>query len=279
MGRMGAGDPQPDPAGRSVDAGPRDVSTLRVGAVADRPMKALARRVLARVRLQRPAGRVYRWLLRTPRRVRGIDRRIAKRYLAQASEPKLHIGCGAHLLDGWLNSDLCPRSANVMRLDATRRFPFADDTFAFVYCEHGVNYLGVEGAAAMLGECFRTLAPGGRARISTPDMAFLSDLCEPRERTELERRYVDWFSAQTGAPGGDFDLDSYESAWGFRFCCDEPTLREAMEAAGFSHVARCGLNRSDAPALRGLANERRMPEGFLQLESLTLEGVKPMRYT
>ena len=242
-------------------------------------MKALARRVLARVRLQRPAGRVYRWLLRAARRARGIDRRIAKRYLAEASEPKLHLGCGGHLLDGWLNSDLRPRAANVLSMDAARRFPFADDTFACVYCEHVVGSLSVEGAAAMLRECFRTLAPGGRARISTPDLAFLSGLCEPRERTEPERRYVDWFSARTGAPGRDFDLDSYKSAWGLRFVYDEPSLREAMEAAGFSHVARCGLNRSDAPALRGLANEGRMPEGLLQLESLTLEGVKPMRYT
>ena len=242
-------------------------------------MKALARRVLARVRLQRPACRMYRWMRRAARRARGIDRRMAKRYLAEASEPKLHLGCGGHLLDGWLNSDLRLWAPNVLRMDAARRFPFADDTFSYVYCEHVIGSLDVEDAAAMLRECFRTLAPGGRARISTPDLAFLSGLCEPRERSERERRYVDWFSARTGAPGRDFDLDLYKSVWELRFVYDEPTLREAMEAAGFANVARRGLNQSDAPALRGLANEGRIPDGLLQLESFTLEGVKPMRYT
>ena len=242
-------------------------------------MKALTRRVLARVRLQGPACRMYRWLRRAARRARGIDRRMAKRYLAEASEPKLHLGCGGHLLDGWLNSDLDPCADNVLRMDASRRFPFADDTFAHVYCEHVVGSLDIEDAAAMLRECFRTLAPGGRVRISTPDLAFLSGLWEPRERSEQERRYMDWFSARAGAPGRDFDLDLYKSVWGLRFVYDEPTLREAMEAAGFADVARCGLNRSDAPALRGLANEGRIPEGLLQLESFTLEGAKPMRYT
>lgn len=242
-------------------------------------MKALARRVLARVRLQRPAGRVYRRLLRAARRARGIDRRIAKRYLAEASEPKLHLGCGGHLLDGWLNSDLRPRAADVLGMDATRRFPFADDTFACVYCEHVIGGLAVDGAVTMLRECFRTLAPGGRLRISTPDLAFVSGLCEPRERSEPQRRYLDWFSARTGAPGRDFDLDLYKSAWGLRFVYDEPALREAMEAAGFADVARRGLNRSDVPALCGLANEGRMPEGLLRLESFTLEGIKPLRYT
>lgn len=37
MGRMGTRDPRPDPSGRSVEAGPRDASTLRVGAVGDAP--------------------------------------------------------------------------------------------------------------------------------------------------------------------------------------------------------------------------------------------------
>ncbi len=52
-------------------------------------------------------------------------------------------------------------------------------------------------------------------------------------------------------------------------------LRSALESAGFVGVTGCGLNESSEAALRGLANEKRLPDGFLRLETLTLEGMKP----
>lgn len=52
-------------------------------------------------------------------------------------------------------------------------------------------------------------------------------------------------------------------------------LRRALESAGFVGVTECGLNESEEAALRGLANEKRLPDGFLRLETLTLEGTKP----
>lgn len=56
----------------------------------------------------------------------------------------------------------------------------------------------------------------------------------------------------------------------------EPVLCGNLEAAGFTGVAQWGLQQSDDPTLRDLENEGRLPDGFLQLESLILEGVKPI---
>ena len=56
----------------------------------------------------------------------------------------------------------------------------------------------------------------------------------------------------------------------------EPALRAALAAAGFTGVAQWGLHQSDDPTLRDLENAGRLPDGFLQLESLILEGVKPI---
>ena len=64
-------------------------------------------------------------------------------------------------------------------------------------------------------------------------------------------------------------------AWGHRFIHDEPILRGMLEQSGFTGVVRCGLNESDDAALRNLANEGRMRDGFLRLQSLTLEADKP----
>lgn len=56
----------------------------------------------------------------------------------------------------------------------------------------------------------------------------------------------------------------------------EPALRGFLEAAGFTGVAQWGLQQSDDPVPRNLENAGRLPDGFLQLESLILEGVKPI---
>lgn len=57
-----------------------------------------------------------------------------------------------------------------------------------------------------------------------------------------------------------------DSAW---FTHDAAVLSEMLEGPGISNVVRCELNRSEDVALDGLANEGRMPDGFLEIESLT----------
>ena len=212
--------------------------------------------------------------------VRRADARIVRRHLAQTRDPKLHLGCGTHVLEGWLNADRVPRRAGVLRLDATRPFPFPADTFAYVYSEHMIGSLPFDGALAMLRESCRVLVPGGKVRIATPDLAFLSGLVG-NELSPIQQRYIEWFHAQEprGAQDKDagFVVNQYMSAWDLEVVYDEPMLRAALEAAGFDDATRRDLVESDEAALRGLANEKRMPAGLLRLESLTVEATKPTR--
>ena len=243
--------------------------------------------------MQGPVRRVYRRLRLAARILRRTDPRIAQRYLASAREPGLHLGCGGRLLDGWLNADLHPRFADVMRIDAARPFPFPDGTFRYVYSEYMLGSLALREAESMLSECFRVLAPGGRARIATTDLAFLIRLYGS-ERSALQERYVRWAAGRrmarcrhglcrgtrpphgAGAAGepGVF-LNHHLHSDQARFVYDAPVLRGMLKNAGFANVVRCEIDGSDDPALRGLANEGRMPEGFLRLECLTLEGTRP----
>ena len=231
------------------------------------------------------------------RRLWRADARIARRYFAETREPKLHLGCGNHLLAGWLNTDRWPRCANVARLDASRPFPLPGDRFACVYSEYMLASLSLSEARIMLRECHRVLAPGGKLRVATTDLAFLIRLYRSlvgacaAERPALEERYVRWAGARRVALcGHSLCRASWRRATApvtagvflnhhlhtdvARFVYDASTLSEMLARAGFTNIARCDPNRSEYAALCGLANESRMPDGFYRLECLTLEGTK-----
>lgn len=243
-------------------------------------MRALVKRWLTRIHLLSPASVIYHTLGQSLRlsthAVTFTNRRMVNRYFAATREPKLQIGCGSNLIDGWLNSDKAPLSSNVMYLNAVRRFPFPDATFSYVYSEHMIGSLSFEQAKVMLTECFRTLAQGGKIRIVTLDIAFLIDLCQDRNPSELRLQYMEWFRAQTEMQYGSgiFLFNNFANLYGIKFLYDEPSLRDAMEVVGFSDVIRRDLNESDDAALRNLENEKRMPDGFLRMESFILEGTK-----
>jgi len=225
----------------------------------------------------RPLGeRVKRWFSQLKRLPGRTDQRLMRDY-APASR-KLHLGCGDSVLDGWLNTDFSPQSRDVMTLNATRRFPFDDESFDYVFSEHMIEHLRLTDGLKMLAECFRVLRPGGRVRISTPDLRFLIEL--EGKRSEVQERYMEWSAATflphiTGFAGEALVINNYMRDWGHQFIYDERTLREALMSCGFCDAVRYDLNESADVNLRDLENESRMPEGFLALETMTLEARKP----
>jgi predicted SAM-dependent methyltransferase len=213
------------------------------------------------------------------RRCERAQRKLGDAYLATTELPKLHIGCGKHRIDGWLNSDYVPADALLMHLDATERFPFEDGTFANVFSEHMIEHVQLAGGIAMLKECFRVLRPGGRLRIATPDLQFLVDLLR-RDKSILQEEYLQWSNRefiQAEAINDVIVLNNYVRDWGHLFIYDQQTLMNIMQDAGFSNITRYAVGVSDCAELHGLENIARMPDGFLELESLVLEAVKPAR--
>jgi predicted SAM-dependent methyltransferase len=203
---------------------------------------------------------------------------IASNYLARAEPKKLQVGCGANLLSGWLNSDTRPLTAAVMFLDATKRFPFEDDTFDYVFSEHMIEHVSFRDGMFMLGECFRILKPGGRIRISTPDIDFLMRLYA-RPGDELHRAYVKWatqrFIRDAPLDHPVFVINNFFRDWGHRFIYSKDIMAAALTSLGFLTPEFLPISGSRDPHLAGLENPRRMPPGFLQLETLSVEGRKP----
>jgi predicted SAM-dependent methyltransferase len=239
------------------------------------------KRLLEGTPLFGPARAAYQPIYRTVRTARRIlfqvDQSVIHEHLSKPGPKKLHLGCGNHIMEGWLNSDYFPYSERVMNLDVTKRFPFDDNAFDYIFSEHMIEHIPHAAGRHMIHECFRVLKPKGRIRITTPDLAFLIALYQ-LDKTDLQNRYIRW-SSEANKQNVPFALDTYVinnfvRDYGHQFIYDEKAMRECFEHAGFAEIVRCNLNESKSEEFRNLENETKIPEGFLRLESFTLEGTK-----
>ena len=225
------------------------------------------------------AGRTARRALWSIKRGFGwTDRALIEKYLTPRPVRKLHLGCGLNKLPGWLNSDLFPSEADVLHLDATTVFPLQSNTFDFIYTEHMIEHVPYPAGQTMLAECYRVLKPGGTIRVSTPDLNFVVELYRG-ETSDLQKAYIRWstdrFVKWAPQASGSYVINNFVRDWGHQFIYDEKSLSLSLGSAGFSDIKRCSLNVSDHGELSGLEFENRMPAGFLQLETITMEATKP----
>ena len=205
------------------------------------------------------------------------SRKLVSAYLANNQTKKLHIGCGDNILPEWLNTDYYPKNRNIPHLDATKQYPFEDGTFDYIFSEHVIEHFAFAEGLSMLEQCNRVLISGGKIRLSTPNLRFLVDLYSEK-KSALQEKYIQWASDQfvkNGIHSDTMVINNYFRRWGHTFIYDEKTLRFALEAAGFVDVYSCRINESADIALKNLENTERLPAGFLQLETFTLEARKP----
>ncbi len=198
-------------------------------------------------------------------------------YLSSNSVAKLHLGCGPHLLPGWLNSDVSALRREVIAVDATKRFPFENNVFDYVFTEHMVEHLSFEQAGNVFAESFRVLKPGGSIRVSTPDLAFLVSLADSH-LSKQKAAYVEWSCKHylnSSLVSAAVAINNFVRNWGHQFIYDKETMRWALQNAGFHCVSFFDIHRSETQDLRGLENADRLPDSFVALESMCAEAVKP----
>ncbi len=244
-------------------------------------MKPALKALLKRAGVYQPVSnawmRIEPQLIVVSRSILRTNQRLIKAYLAETAEPKLHIGCGANHLEGWLNTELCPHGREIF-LNATEAFPLPSGTFAFVYSEHMIEHIPYAQVRAMVGECFRILRPGGVIRLVTPNLAFLTTLLES-DLTPFQDAYIDYsvqqHAIQDGAGSGVHVFNHFMRAWGHQFIYDQLSLNRLVAQAGFVDVTPASLAESRHARLQGIAKVDRMPAGFLAAESIVVEARKP----
>ncbi len=149
---------------------------------------------------------------------------------------KLHLGCGKHHFDGYINIDLRETSATDLECDIIR-LPFDDGTVEVIETYHVIEHLPRHDVPEALKEWRRVLAEGGRLVIECPDFDGAA-----REYLEgNERRIDNIFGLQR------FDGDTH--LFGYKFA----RLKGILEDAGFKNIRQCppqDYHKEEEPCLR-----------------------------
>jgi len=207
------------------------------------------------------------------------DPRVIRDYLESHSVRKLHLGAGGNDPRGWLNTDIFPTREEVY-LNASKPYPFSDGSFQYVFSEHMIQAVPWEAGVAMLKECYRVLAPGGKLRVVTPNLAKFFQLlignpdAGAKQFMEAKMRYHGWpESPVTGA----YIVNRQVRDWG-PFLYDPPTLRKSFELAGFQQITEYRVDEKTDPVFRQVEIRTRNEGSDLWLinrwESMAFEAVR-----
>lgn len=182
-----------------------------------------------------------------------IGRKQIADYVRTHAVRKLQIGAGGVAgFSDWLNTDIEPQRGEAY-LDATKPFPVANGTFSYVFSEHLFEHLSYSDGLEMLRACHRAIKPGGKIRISTPNLLKLAQLFQESKTAEMQSyihtKVGSW--PQTISP--ECVIMNYElKSFGHQFVYDPRTLRESLDRAGFRDIREFAPGESDDPQLRDL---------------------------
>jgi predicted SAM-dependent methyltransferase len=220
------------------------------------------------------------WMLRIWRVFvsRATRRRRIQEYVSRNQVRELQIGSGPNFLEGWLNTDIKPDSREVY-LDATKPFPFPDDSFDFIFTEHMIEHIPFLDGLRMLKECFRVLKSSGPIRIATPDLQCVFDLYKD-DKSALQKEYIEFISRNylSDCPGSSDTLviNNFFHGYGHQIIYDYKTISYLLTASGFVGIEKEDVGSSSFEQLRGIESHgRAVGDPFNKLETLVVEAHKP----
>jgi predicted SAM-dependent methyltransferase len=212
--------------------------------------------------------------------LRGPNGRLIRHYLQTHEVRKLQIGAGPTALEGWLSTDINPRSDATAYLDATKPFPFEDGTFDYIYSEHMIEHIPWRDGLFMLRECRRVLKPGGVLRVATPDLKVLLDLYSG-PRKPVEEKYIHWitdtFLDDVKVYKPSFVINNAFHNWGHQFLYDAELMAMALREAGFVDIRQWPTGESDESELRGIESHGKniADDDMAAFETMVFEARPP----
>jgi predicted SAM-dependent methyltransferase len=232
------------------------------------------------------AGKVYvregGWVDRLLSLKASISRKqIISDYIRNHAVRKLQIGAGGQGIAGWLNTDIEPQGGEAY-LDATKLFPIPNGGLTYIFSEHVFEHLSYNDVLVMLRECHRTLQPGGKVRIATPNLLTLIRLFQDSKTDEM-RNYISgklkapyWPETLPLTVSPECVILNYElKSFGHQFVYDPQTLRESLERTGFQAIKEFAPGESDDPQLAGVeARQKWSDHAINDYETMVFQAVR-----
>lgn len=181
---------------------------------------------------------------------------------------KLNLGCGTNKVKGWCNHDA--------DMDISKRLLYANNSCAFVFCEHCVEHIDYYAAIEFFRDCYRVLVPGGAVRITVPSIEQIQN-CDNAAYFEFTRKWQSVGPAILGAGAtarGAMHAILY--AHGHKTAWTASLLKATLYYVGFEKVQQCAPGESAYPELQRMEGHHTViGKTFNDIESLCVEGLKP----
>ncbi len=104
-----------------------------------------------------------------------VSRSYLRRWLQSPATKRLNLGGGSLVSPDWLCADVDPRADVYVDLRGPVGLP--DASVDEIFLEEVLEHVDAVQGALLLRECARILRPGGRLRLSTPDLHYFAEQC------------------------------------------------------------------------------------------------------
>ena len=159
---------------------------------------------------------------------------------------KLHIGCGDCYKENWINIDINSTIKVDLLHDASKPFPYIDNSIDFIYNEHFIEHLSLEDGIKFINEMYRILKKGGVMRIACPDLDLIIDQYINNSWKE------DFNKAGLSVSNKCEMLNISMRSWEHKYIYNYEDLELRLKNCGFIDISRKELSQSAIPELRGI---------------------------
>lgn len=170
-----------------------------------------------------------------------------------AEKVKINLGSFVDTFAGWWNVDILnvrqhiPKEHLFKQCDLRRGIPWSDNSVDLIRCSHLIEHLTLEESKNLLRELYRTLKPGGLARISTPDLDIIVKHYRNRDMSFFNAIQTPEY-IQAPTDGEKFTQLLFSREYEHKAVYNWEMLQDFLHQAGFTKIFRsvAGFSHSES---------------------------------
>lgn len=153
---------------------------------------------------------------------------------------KVQVGCGPeNIMPDWWNVDIRAFKGIDQVMDVTQPWNFKG--IEYIYGEHFLEHLSLDGAVAFLRNAQASFKEGGVIRLSTPSLEWVLSTHFKLDEKDSEKRLMSTFAINRAFHG-----------WGHQFLYSKEFIEDLLKNTGYTNIKFCRYGESEHPALENL---------------------------